>query len=136
MKITPQTLFLQLLICFTTIFTSLCARGSERDHEKLRCPASHSRFAQVQKKAQANDAVAQTVLAFCYDLGRNVTASRKENIRWLTLAAQQGYAPAESALGRIYLYGSGIPSDYRQALLWEQKAAQQGEAEAQRDLAF
>src|SRR5205807_2141252 len=120
----------------TSLLVSLSAQGGEREHEKLRCPTAPPRFAQVQKKAQANDAIAQTILASCYDLGRNVAASRKENIRWLTLAANQGYAPAESDLGRIYLYGSGIPSDYPQALLWEKKAARQGEPEAQRDLAF
>jgi TPR repeat protein len=136
MKITMQTTFLKLLVCSTSLFISFSAQGGERERERLYCPASQSRFAQIQKRAQANDAAAQTVLASCYDLGRNVAASRKENIRWLTLAANQGYAPAEYELGHIYLYGSGVPSDYQQALRWEEKAAQQGEAEAQRDLAF
>jgi len=115
------------------------ARADEREREKrekLRCPASPGKFAQIQKKAEANNPEAQTILASCYDLGRNVAPNRKENIRWLTLAANQGYAPAESELGHIYLYGSGIPSDYRQAFVWAEKAAPQGEAEAQRDLAF
>jgi TPR repeat protein len=124
------------LVCSTILFISFSAQGGEREHERPRCPAGQSRFAQIQKRAEANDAESQTILASCYDLGRNVAASRKENIRWLTLAANQGYAPAEYELGRIYLYGSGIPADYQQALTWEKKAAEQGEAEAQRDLAF
>jgi TPR repeat protein len=136
MKITKLATFLKLLVCSTSLFISFSAQGGEREHERPRCPASQSRFAQVQKRAQANNAEAQTILASCYDLGHNVAPNRKENIRWLTLAANQGYAPAEYELGHIYLYGSGVPSDYQQALLWEEKAAQQGEAEAQRDLAF
>lgn len=112
------------------------AHASEGERESLRCHDSPTRFSQIQKRAEANDAEAQTILASCYDLGRNVAPDRRENIHWLTLAANQGYAPAEFQLGHIYLYGSGIPSDYQQALVWEQKAARQGEPEAQRDLAF
>ncbi len=136
MKITIRTTFPKLLIWCAIVFLSFSAQAGEREREELRCPTSQGKFSQIQKKAQANNAEAQTVLASCYDLGRNVTASRKENIHWLTLAANQGYAPAEFQLGHIYLYGSGVPSDYQQALLWEKKAAQQGIAEAQRDLAF
>jgi TPR repeat protein len=83
-----------------------------------------------------NLASAQTALAFCYDLGRHVQPSRKENMRWLELAAGHNYAPAEYELGRIYLYGRGVPADYPRALVWERKAAEQGDPRAQRDLAF
>ncbi len=93
-------------------------------------------FDQIQKRAEASNPEAQTVLASCYELGRNVKPSRAETIHWLKLAADQGYAPAEYELGRIYLYGRGIPADYQQALLWEKKAALQGNRNAQRDLAF
>jgi TPR repeat protein len=112
------------------------AQASERERENLRCRNGPTRFAEIKKKAEANSPEAQTILASCYDLGRNVAPDRKKNIHWLTLAANQGYAPAEFQLGHIYLYGSGIPSDYQQALVWEKKAAEQGEPEAQRDLAF
>ena len=100
------------------------------------CPNNAADFAQIQQKANANDPSAQTALAFCYDLGRNVQPSRKENMRWLEQAANQGYAPAEYELGRIYLYGHGIQVDYDKALVWEQKAAEQGDPRAQRDLAL
>jgi TPR repeat protein len=100
------------------------------------CPNNAADFAQVQQKANANDPSAQTALAFCYDLGRNVEPSRKENIHWLEQAASQGYAPAEYELGRIYLYGHGVEVDYAKALVWEQKAAEQGDPRAQRDLAL
>jgi TPR repeat protein len=100
------------------------------------CPRDDKDFATVQQRADANDPVAQTALASCYDLGMHVKPDGKESIRWITKAANQGYAPAEYELGRIYLYGRGIPIDYAQALLWERKAAEQGVPRAQRDLAF
>ncbi len=131
-----RTKWLQLVACIAAPLIPCFAHASEREHESLRCPNSDSKFAQIKGRAEGNDTRAQTILASCYDLGRHVAPSRKENIHWLTLAANQGYAPAESQLGHIYLYGSGIPSDYRQAFIWEQKAAQQGDAQAQRDLAF
>jgi TPR repeat protein len=132
MRTTPSKPVVAIAILLLSVF----AHASERERENLRCQNGPARFAQIKKRAEANNAEAQTILASCYDLGRNVEPNRKENIHWLTLAANQGYAPAESQLGHIYLYGSGIPSDYQQALVWEKKAAQQGEPEAQRDLAF
>ena len=139
MQITMQTTFLKLVLYSLSLLIPLSAQADEREREKsekLRCPPSPGKFAQIKKKAEANNPEAQTILASCYDLGRNVKPNRKENIRWLTLAADQGYAPAEYQLGHIFLYGSGVPSDYQQALFWARKAAEQGEAEAQRDLAF
>lgn len=100
------------------------------------CPRDDADFATVQNKVDAKDPVAQTTLAFCYDLGMHVKPDGKESIRLLTEAANQGYAQAEYELGRIYLYGRGINTDYAQALIWERKAAEQGDPRAQRDLAF
>ena len=131
-----RTTLLRLVACIAAPLLALVGHASEPEHKNLRCPHGATRFAQIRMQAEANNAAAQTILASCYDLGRNVIPSRKENIHWLTLAADQGYALAQSQLGHIYLYGSGIPSDYQQALIWEKKAAQQGEPEAQRDLAF
>jgi TPR repeat protein len=100
------------------------------------CPRDDAAFGEVQKKASANDSVAQTALASCYDLGLHVQPNGRESIRLLTEAAGEGYAHAQYEIGRIYLYGRGIPADYSKALVWETKAAEQGDARAQRDLAF
>lgn len=127
---------LKLIVYIAAPLLAFLAHASELEHENLRCPNSPARFVPLKRKAVAGNAEAQTILASCYDLGRNVAPDRKANIHWLSLAADQGYAPAEFQLGHIYLYGSGIPSDYQQAFSWEQKAAQQGDPEAQRDLAF
>jgi hypothetical protein len=128
--------FLKFPVLGLTVFLAASAVCGEREHEQHLCPKNRVEFKAIQRKAQANNPEAQTILSSCYDLGRNVEPSRKENIRWLTQAAAQGYAPAEYELGHIYLYGSGVPADYQQALVWEKKAAQQGAAKAQHDLAF
>jgi TPR repeat protein len=113
-----------------------CGVARSQEARTSVCPRDEKEFIAVQQRAGANDPVAQTGLASCYDLGMHVQPNGKESIRLLTEAANQGYAPAEYELGRIYLYGRGIPIDYAQALLWERKAAEQDDPRAQRDLAF
>ncbi len=132
----PPASFLKALTLGSILFFSVSGSCGERELEKQVCPLHRHEFDQIQKRAEASNPEAQTVLASCYELGRNVKPSRAETIHWLKLAADQGYAPAEYELGRIYLYGRGIPADYQQALLWEKKAALQGNRNAQRDLAF
>src|SRR5207245_8053334 len=118
-------------LIFLVALSSYPAIAGDRD-----CPADHGQFAKIQRDAEQNSAEAQTILASCYELGRNVDPNGKEAIRWLTRAAELGYAPAEYELGRTSLYGRGIPADYQLAFLWEKEAAEQGEREAQPDLAL
>ncbi len=118
------------------LFFSVSARCQKTETPKSECPVLRNEFDRLEKRAKAGNPQAQTVMASCYELGRNVKPNGLETIRWLKLAADQGYAPAEYELGRMYLYGRGIPADYQQALLWETKASLQGERSAQRDLAF
>src|SRR5215469_15364580 len=124
------------LLCFISVILSfLPGLAGKEDRDVKSCPSDRRKFEELQKRAQ-HVPEAQTILASCYDLGKNVDPSRAETIHWLSLAAEQGYAPAEYELGRIYLYGRGIPADYTLAMLWEEKAALQGEAKAQRDMAY
>jgi TPR repeat protein len=123
---------LRLFVIAIAITLSLLAQAQRPDA----CPRDAKDFTAIQQKAAAKDPVAQTALAFCYDLGQHVQPDGKESIRLLTEAAGQGYAPAQYEVGRIYLYGRGVPIDYTKALLWERKAADQGDPRAQRDLAF
>jgi len=124
----------KLILCVLTA-TSVTAVLAQEGRSDV-CPRTPEEFAAVRTRVAANDPVAQTALASCYDLGLHVQADGKQSIHWLTQAANQGYAPAQYELGRIYLYGRGVPADYGEALIWEQKAAEQGDARAQRDLAF
>lgn len=126
--------WLKALLLLPVAFASLAVFPDNKTNDA--CPDDQAEFSRIVQRAAARDPSAQTALAFCYDLGRHVQPSRKENIRWLREAANQGYTPAQYELGRIYLYGRGVPADYAEALLWEQKAAEQGDPQAQRDLAF
>src|SRR5579859_6029146 len=126
----------KLLALALSLSVAGIAGSQEKAAEQLDCPSSPDQFTKVQNDAQQNNPQAQTIMASCYELGRNVAPDGKEAIRWYTRAAELGYAPAEYELGRTYLYGRGIPADYQQALLWEKKAAEQGIREAQRDLAY
>jgi TPR repeat protein len=128
--------FLKVLALGFILFLCASAYCQKKETEKGECPVLRNEFDRLEKRAKAGNPQAQTVLASCYELGRNVKPNGLETIRWLKLAAEQGYAPAEYELGRMYLYGRGIPADYQQALLWETKASLQGERSAQRDLAF
>ena len=46
------------------------------------CPLAPDKFLQIQKKAGANSAEAQTQLASCYELVRNVAPNRAERGAW------------------------------------------------------
>jgi TPR repeat protein len=129
-----MTRYYPLRLFAIAIAISISALGQAQRTDT--CPRDDKDFASVQQRADANDPVAQTALASCYDLGMHVKPDGKESIRWITRAANQGYVPAEYELGRIYLYGRGIPVDYAQALIWERRAAEKGDPRAQRDLAF
>ena len=123
-------------VFFVSIATLSFAIAHAEEGQTPVCPRDDAGFATVQKKADAKDPAAQTMLASCFDLGMHVQPNGRESIRLLTEAANQGYVPAEYELGRVYLYGRGVPADYAQALIWERKAAEQGDSRAQRDLAF
>src|SRR5262249_10601834 len=82
------------LLCISVILSLLPALAGNEDREAKTCPSARGKFEELQKRAQ-HAPEAQTILASCYDLGRNVAPSRAETIHWLSLAAEQGYAPAE-----------------------------------------
>jgi len=135
-RLTRHRILLPALLMFTLTPLLPHAASAVFAQTTDACPSDAAAFAKIQQRANQEDPSAQTALAFCYDLGRNVEPSRKENMRWLEQAANHNYAPAQYELGRIYLYGRGVPEDYAKALVWERKAAEQGDARAQRDLAF
>src|SRR5215469_2295498 len=94
------------LWCLPFLFlVPVLAQAGEQVREQKTCPFDPNKFTKLKKRANRNLAEAQTILASCYELGRNVAPSRAEAVRWLERAAEQSYAPAERELGRIYLYG-------------------------------
>ena len=59
-----------------------------------------------------------------------------EAVRWLRLAAGQGFAAAQFTLGLWYDHGLGVPQDDIEAVRWYRLAADQGDAGAQSNLAI
>jgi len=57
-------------------------------------------------------------------------------VRWLRLAAGQGYAAAQFTLGLWYDHGLDVPQDDIAAVRWYRLAADQGDAGAQSNLAI
>jgi TPR repeat protein len=57
-----------------------------------------------------------------------------EALRFIRLAAAQGYTPAERNLGHGYYRGKILPADDGEAVKWFRKAAEKGHALAQYDL--
>ena len=58
----------------------------------------------------------------------------QEAVKWLRLAAEQGFDGAADALGFIYATGDGVPQDYQEAVRWFRLAAEQGGTYAQYNL--
>ena len=86
--------------------------------------------AELVKKAEAGNAVAQYDLGSVYCLGKGVTKDYKEAVKWWTKSAEQGNAKAQCALGVCYYEGDGVTQDYKEAVKWLTKSAEQGMAEA------
>ena len=69
-----------------------------------------------------------------YERGLGVPQDNVEALKWLQLAADQGYTPAQCTLGVKYEFGFGVPQDYAEALKWFRLAAGQVDAGAQNSL--
>jgi TPR repeat protein len=63
--------------------------------------------------------------------GQGVPQDYAEALKWLRLAANQGFAEAQDGLGRMYEHGQGVPKDDAEAAKWIRLAANQGDAGAQ-----
>ena len=68
-----------------------------------------------------------------YRLGiyyKNEEDDEEEAIKWLTMAADNGYEPAQSLLGTIYSQYESEVNDYSLALKWYKASADQGNKES------
>jgi TPR repeat protein len=95
---------------------------------------STQNFADVEGRAHAGDAAAQSLLATMYRSGVGVRRDYVQAVAWYRKAAEQGDAKAEEGLGAMYQYGAGIERDPAQAIAWYRKAAEQGNADAANNL--
>ena len=91
-------------------------------------------LAEIKKKAEAGDAVAQNFLGVMYAKGAGTPKDNAEAVKWYRKAAEQGDAEAQYILGGMYAKGLGVPEDNAEAAKWYRKAADQGDAKAQYSL--
>jgi hypothetical protein len=88
------------------------------------------------KAAEADLAVAQTLLAKLYFEGKGVPQDYEHGVKWLIRAAEQGEPLAQNSLGCAYQKGLGVKGDARKAAEWIGKAAEQGYSVAAGNLGF
>jgi TPR repeat protein len=88
-------------------------------------------FAEMTKRAEHNDPVAEYNLSQMYARGEGVEANKKEAETWLERAAQHGNVNAQYELGNVLREGSGVVQDYAGAAKWLELAALSGHADAQ-----
>ena len=82
--------------------------------------------AELVKKAEAGDAMAQSSLGMYYAIGIGVTRDEKEAVKWWMKAAEQGEAMSQFSLGNCYAGGIVVTKDTKEAVKWYTKSAEQG----------
>jgi TonB family protein len=87
-------------------------------------------LSQVQAKAEAGDAKAQTQIGLALASGDGVSPDEARAVEWFRKAANQGDAAGEYYLGEMCFSGRGIEKDEKEAAVWLQKAADQHEPRA------
>jgi localization factor PodJL len=99
-------------------------------------PRRQGAMDRVAQLANANNAIAQTILGLRYLDGTGGTAvNLPEAVKYLTAAANQGQAVAQYRLGTLYERGQGVPADGAKAAHWYQASAGQGNRKAMHNLA-
>jgi TPR repeat protein len=93
-------------------------------------PLSASEISQLQARAEAGDAVAQTKLGKAYQDGNGVPQNDNLALKWYCKAAEQGDPSAENDLGIMYRLGEGVTRDKEEAVRWYHKAAKHGSPQA------
>lgn len=83
-------------------------------------------FAEIQKKAEQGDALAQAQMGAMYQLGRNgVKKDAEQSAKWMLKAANQGLVEAEVFMAALYDRGLGVKQSDNTATQWYEKAAAQ-----------
>lgn len=78
---------------------------------------------EIQRKADAGNAFAQSQLGWCYEYGAGVEKDLSSAYRWYRKAAEQGDAYSINAVAKCYWNGKGVAKDKYEALKWYEKAA-------------
>lgn len=84
--------------------------------------------AEIIKKAENGDAIAQSNLGLWYELGLEMPQDMQKAKEWYAKAAAQGDTTAQYKLGCFYEEGKGGPKNLNEAIKWYTQAAQHGHA--------
>jgi len=91
-----------------------------------------------QQRKKATLRPSQFIVGGMYYQGLGTDPNRKEALRWLLKAAEQGVWSPESLriLGTMYLQGTGVPQNFQQARNYLERAAELGDLTAKKNLAY
>ena len=92
------------------------------------------KIAELLKKAEADDANAQTDLGEIYESGKGLPKDAVKAADLFRQAAEKGVARAQFRLGRMYVRGKGVPKDAARAADLIKQSAQNDYAKAQEAL--
>ena len=112
----------RLLVAWLGLRFAFCAFGQD----------STAELKALRVRAEQGDATSQFSLGVRYTSGSGVPQDSREAIKWLLLAAGQGYSLAQHVLGDAYDNGWWlVPKDSKEAVKWYRLAAEQGNATAE-----
>ena len=73
-------------------------------------------IAELHKRAEQGNVVAQSLLGLCYLSGEDVRVDCAQALHYLALAASEGASRAMLNLGRMYAQGLGVSQDAAKAI--------------------
>jgi hypothetical protein len=117
-------------IVWWSVGAGLDAARSDAAQAKAVLPAP----ADLIKRAEANDAIAELELSHIYGNGHDVAKSAAQEFTWVQRSAQHGNLQAQYELGIALRDGRGTIQDYEAARKWVQLAAEGGIGQAQYEL--
>src|SRR5262249_40874166 len=82
-------------------------------------------LAELRRKAEHGDAIAQFNLGHRQALGEGLPKNLSEAAKWLRKAATQGHAPAQYEIGMLLVNGHATPTESGEAVRWIRMAANQ-----------
>ena len=91
---------------------------------------NQSEVSQLQNRAEAGDATAQSRLGKAYQDGNGVPQNDVLAAKWFRKAADQGDPAAENSLGFMYRTGEGVSLDKEEAVRWYASGAKHGSPQA------
>ena len=120
-----KRLFLATVALFILVGITYWTLGEKPDMspEVLKQMKIISRFKETLPKAEAGNAQAQYDVAVMYETGDGTKIDKKEAVKWLLKASEQGHADSRFKLGWMYANGLIVRQDYFVAAKYYRLAA-------------